>query len=342
MSTASVVAPAAQPSVGAAQDAFSRRARSDRNARILKLAGDGRSAYAIAREVGCSDTTVRSLLHAFGAPVRAAACSLERRALSAERRAQAIALYEAGLSFAEVGQRLGVGTTQVGRYLHDAGVPARRPGASEQFTAAGNEATREMVRERNRRAHELALWTRQEAADFLVLRLPSLVYLEREGLLEPVTRLELGARTFPLYEPRDVKLFARERRRSADHRVRMHRTPEAIRRWARTRGYSRRKVDELAERAADRASREKRLRTAIASAEERHARWRRLCDQFRLDYPDDSMAALCRAVFDVDWQEHPEDWPREKYPPNRQWRDVPDGRFARTAAMRIRNALQNA
>src|SRR5207253_1867320 len=118
------------------------------------------------------------------------------------------------------------------------------------FIAAGNAAWRVTIAERDRYASESGHWTREQVELFLPARGPTLVYLEREKLLVPAERFR---ETFPLYHPRDVKLYARARRQSDDHRVRMHRDPAKIRRWARNRGYSRQKADELAARAAERA-----------------------------------------------------------------------------------------
>ncbi|MGD0165791.1 MAG: hypothetical protein ABSC51_00675 [Gaiellaceae bacterium] len=246
------------------------------------------------------------------------------------------------MSAKAIGDLVGVCESQALNYLHGDDIATPRPAPPASGRAAANEATRAVIRERDRYAREHGLWTRQQTTEFLVLRRPSVVYLEREGLLEPSMRLRIGTRTFSLYDPRDVRLFARVRHQSTDHRVLLHRSPESVRRWAKGRGYGRKKADELAARAVERADKEKRLRSGITTADERYIRWRRLYDECRREYPDDSLAAHCRAIFEADWPAHPEDWPRDKYPANRRWPELPDAGFARVAAMRIRNSLQNA
>lgn len=341
METASGLAPAALPSVGVASDSLT-----DRIVRLGSVC-ERLSAYAIARKTGLSESTVRRILHENDVPVRSAACSPENRAASAQRRAKAIALKRADpdLSAKEIGRLVGVCETQALRYLHDAKIatPLRRP--TEEATAAANEATRAVIRERDRYAQEHGLWTRERTAEFLVLRLPVIVHLAREGLLEPSARLRLGRRTFPLYAPRDVRRFARARYQNTDHRVRLHRSPEFVRRWARRHGFSRQKADELAARAAERADREKRLRSGITTADKRHARWRWMYEGNNPELEEllatDGLSRY-RAIAWLDWQRHPEDWPRNQYPASRCDQEDIDPKFLRTAEDRVRHGLRKA
>jgi hypothetical protein len=139
-----------------------------------------------------------------------------------------------------------------------------------------------------------------------------------------------------------VKAFQADRRRSNDHRVRQHRDEEWTKRWARSRGHTLKKGDELAARAKARDDAEKRVRTGSDHATARHDRWRRLFAEFRDEHPDASESELESLVALQDWQTHPDDWARDRYPANpREPSDFADRAVAATARDRVRKALRN-
>jgi hypothetical protein len=343
MGTASDRAPAAGQTLRGAADELS-----ERDARIVALGREGRSALSIAREEIAgrrwSDSLVRKVLHANGVQLREAACSPRRRALSAERRTRAVELwlaYDGEISAAEIGTRIGVGESQALNLLHAGGIETPPKPPPESGRLAANEATREAVRERDRYASERGLLTTQDLEEQMVLRRESIVYLRRgEGpQLAPVEWLEVKGFRFPLYGPQDVKAHQRRRHLSGDHRVRMHRNPESERRRARTLGYSKTKADELAARAEARADREKRVRKGLRPAEGRHARWRALFTELQGEHNDATTRELYGLVALIDWQTHPEDWPRTRYPANRDGDDFADKHVRNAAADRIRKAI---
>ncbi len=58
------------------------------------------------------------------------------------------------------------------------------------------------------------------------------------------------------------------------------------------------------------------------------------------DTADPSAYYVAQAVAELDWQEHPEDWPRDKYPPARGDTQALDSRFASQAAKRVLTGIK--
>jgi transcriptional regulator with XRE-family HTH domain len=209
--------------------------------------------------------------------------------------------------------------------------PGSRPGS----------AARASVVDLERYCREHDLWTGSAAADFLGMDPKMVSYLSRKGLLPIAEEYHGHPFTAVLYRPADVKQFARERRRATDHRI--QRDPMTVLERAIARGCTLERAKLLAERCRSRNERHAKIRAGLNWAAPLHARWRRVLDELQSEFPDVEPNVLLADVALRDWQDHPEDWPRERYPanPNDQL-DFADGRVRESARDRVRKALQIA
>jgi transcriptional regulator with XRE-family HTH domain len=202
----------------------------------------------------------------------------------------------------------------------------------------GCDAAREAAR---RYCQVNALWTIQDAADFLrVDRVTVHHYLSTELLHVRETR-SFGAYSLRLLSVRDVKRFGRDRYRAADRRVHLFRDPAFVLEWALKRRYGLERAKELAARARERERRYARIRTGLHPAEERHRRWSEVWAAKRRDYPDEEPNSLLGDVALLDWQQHPEDWPRHKWPSRRSDLEDLDPNVRKAARERVQKALQS-
>jgi hypothetical protein len=135
---------------------------------------------------------------------------------------------------------------------------------------------------------------------------------------------------------------------STDRRVQLRFDPTYVEGHAIRCGVPRREAKRLAAAAAERQARLKRVRAGIAgrpsdtrspSASRWQASFESLPDY---DYAAEASMTLYERhvqVYLFDWPEHPEDWPRDKYPADPAHPESPDPATYRPAASRVRKAL---
>jgi transcriptional regulator with XRE-family HTH domain len=199
--------------------------------------------------------------------------------------------------------------------------------------------------ELERVAEGMGRWTEGEAADFLGVDATMVKEYEDAGLLPPAYTFAGVPFTARLHRIGDVRKLARDlwllsRDPDGDHRRRVHSDPEWVKRWAKDRGWSRARGERLAQRVRDRNEQRARIRVK-RTAEERHERWRGKWLKLREDHPDEDPNDLLGDVALSDWQDHPEDWPRERYPARQHDpSDFSDGYIRRAARDRVRTAIQ--
>jgi hypothetical protein len=82
-------------------------------------------------------------------------------------------------------------------------------------------------------------------------------------------------------------------------------------------------------------------RTGINHAEERHQRWHELWLRLQRENPQEKPNSLLGMVALLDWQGHPRDWPRDRYPANRvDPGDFQNGYVREVARDRVKKSLQ--
>jgi hypothetical protein len=180
--------------------------------------------------------------------------------------------------------------------------------------AAGIEQAKQYRQARGR-------WNLSEAAAFLGRSPGALAWYEDMQLLEPVERVLFGPHRETLYEPKVVKRFGRELVLSDSYRVRFHRDPAWVLRWALKRGATLAAAEALSGRVAERNARLAKIRAGKgqpAPMRPHHERWREAYNaEPDFDYAEGrklTRQERLRAVALADWQTYPEIWPRAEWP----------------------------
>ena len=137
----------------------------------------------------------------------------------------------------------------------------------------------------------------------------------------------------------DVRKLGRARLQAIDGRARLHLDGRRVERF-----FTRRYGKEHAKKLGDRAIERKRLYARIRTTEHahgRHERWRALADEFTAVGEPASLIPGLVAL--RDWQERPEDWPRDRYPASKtDPGDFQNGRVRELVRDRVRKALQKS
>jgi hypothetical protein len=200
-------------------------------------------------------------------------------------------------------------------------------------------------------AIESGLWSRRQTAEFLLLSEATVYWLEQQGIL-PADYVITGADEsrrykgwmFPLYHPRAVKQVARQRSMNQSAAAQRHRDPEWLLLWAGSTGMNLGEAIAYRQRVELRVERGRSLRTGLTHKQDLHQRWHDLWLALQAEYadafPGESSSRFFADVALIDWSDHPEDWPRERYPGSRSdSRDFADGYVRHAARERVRRAV---
>lgn len=158
--------------------------------------------------------------------------------------------------------------------------------------------------------------------------------------LKPVEERRFGGIRFTLYRVRDARRRARELFVSDSPWVKMHRDPDFVFDWALARWGDVERAKRVRQAVRERNARHAKIRTGLNHAAERHERWRGLLLTLQAKFPDEEPKRLLGDVALLDWQSHPEDWPRDRYPAkSSDTDDFVDGYVRREARERVKKAL---
>lgn len=182
------------------------------------------------------------------------------------------------------------------------------------------------------------LWNREETADYLILDAGYVTQLVADGRLAVAERR--GGQT--LFRPADVKSLARQMLKATDRRARDRLDREKVLRREINGGSPGPRAVELADRAEQRRARYARVRVGANPAAEIHARWRTSWKEQQDEFPELTPGELLHDVAEIDWERHPEDWHRGKYPASPDDPDALHRDWRRPAYDRVRKALQNS
>jgi transcriptional regulator with XRE-family HTH domain len=200
------------------------------------------------------------------------------------------------------------------------------------------DAARAAAAELERYCEEQGLWTGLKAAGFLGLDPKMVSYLVAREHLKVAERRTMAPFSATLFLPADVKRFARERwqggREAREHRI--HYNPDRVFRWAMRRWKNLDRAERLKDQVADR----NRRHAAIRIDFKLYRRWSELWSKLQEDCPEEKPNLLLGQVALLDWQQHPEDWPRSSYPARRtDPLDFADARIREAARDRVQQAL---
>ena len=195
-------------------------------------------------------------------------------------------------------------------------------------------------------------WTIPRAAQELLLSEPTLIRYLISGPNRrlPPQRVRAAHGPLLLIPIREAKRLAKARLTSDHWLVQIHNDPDEAARWEakRSEACGRQLSVNQALAIRDKVERRNTIANKIRidtgrppSANALHTRWDLILLALQSENLETEPSELFGDVALLDWQQHPEDWPRERYPAKRDdLDDFADGYVRRAARDRVQKALQ--
>ncbi len=250
-------------------------------------------------------------------------------------------LYRDGLPMTEIVEATGLGARAIQNAARARGLVMRIPGGMAPLLIRRKESAG-------------LLTTKDVAQDAWLTAVGTILFHVRSGRLAPAEVMSCN-RGAMLFAPQDVERFIRETVRASAH-ARAFLDPDRVVRIHDSSGRTKLLADELgvslddsrsilrgrAERRRHHLLPHRRGRRPKAGPSTVHQRWAALFEESRAedDRKQDTDWDIVQAVAELDWQDHPEDWPRSSYPAAHSDPEALDPAFLRPAADRVRNGLK--